>query len=519
MKRFLLFVTVAFVSVLPVLSQQDPVLMRVGDKEVTRSEFEYLFNKTNSFTPLEKQDLNEGLTRYVDYKLKVAEAEALGLDTVLAFRLELAGCRRELGSSFLMNEMVDEPVLRQLYDRYKTKWQKGQVRIRQIYKKIPQNASTPELQKVENRMDSLNSVLANNPSIDFIRLVQQFSDDKNETLINWLETPEEFEDVVFSLKKGEISKPFYTSAGLHIVMVTAVEDVKSFQEMEADMKKRFIKRYGVDKLKNTFIEKLKTAYNYVPDNAGVSELISSGKTVKVLFTLDGRPYSGLDFERFSENNPHDVRKQFDNFVVKSVLDYEDSRLEIKYPNFRMLMQEYRDGILLFEVSNREVWEKALHDQKGLEAYFNSHKKEYSWGMPKFKGVVLHCTSKKVTRQAKRLVKNLPMEYWSDIIQEYFNSGDRRLVKIEEGVYAQGENVYVDKIVFKKGRFTPPKSHPHTIALGNKLKAPENYEEVLEPLMNDYQNYLESVWISQLHRKFKVEINEEVLKTVNNHSSN
>ena len=86
------------------------------------------------------------------------------------------------------------------------------------------------------------------------------------------------------------------------------------------------------------------------------------------FTLDNHTYTGADFKRFAASYPRSLKMQLEAFTVKSVLDYENSRLEEKYPAFRLLMQEYKEGMLLFEISNREVWERAVADEAGQAAY-------------------------------------------------------------------------------------------------------------------------------------------------------
>lgn len=116
----------------------------------------------------------------------------------------------------------------------------------------------------------------------------------------------------------------------------------------------------------------------------MDELLSKGQTDKRLFTLDGREYTGKMFAAFAASHPQGVQRQLKGFIMKSVLDYEYSRLEDKYPEFRMLMQEYRNGMLLFEISNREIWERVPSDEVGLAAYFEKHHSDYHWKVPVIK---------------------------------------------------------------------------------------------------------------------------------------
>ena len=207
----------------------------------------------------------------------------------------------------------------------------------------------------------------------------------------------------------------------------------------------------------------------------------------------------------------------DKYIDKEVLAYEDSKLEKKYPDFGHLMQEYRDGILLFEISNRQVWDKASKDEEGLDKFFKQNKSNYAWDAPRFRGIILHSSDESVLKEAKKLTKKNPEDEWSNVIRKAFNNDSVTVVKITKGLYAKGDNKYVDKLVFKSGSFEPMKDYPYTATYGKLLKkGPETYKDVRGPVTADYQNYLETAWIKELRDKYSVEIDQEVLKTVNNH---
>ena len=473
MKRNLVLLVTCLLG-LSAVAQQDPVLMRINGKDVTRSEFEYIYNKNNSLNEQESKTLDEYVDLFVNFKLKVAAAEAAGIDTTRTFREELEGYRRQLAKSYLTDEEAEEAYVRQFYDEMKAKSRAGYVQVMHIFKYLPQTVSKSYL---------------------------------NET--------EVFEDVVFSLNKGEISKPFFTPQGMHITKVLDTKELPSFEEIKGEIARRLARKFGVDKGTESMVEKLKKEYNYQVDDEGMKELLSKGETDKTLFTLDNHSYTGLDFKSFATSFPRGLKTQVDAFVLKTVLDYENGRLEQKYPAFRLLMQEYKEGMLLFEISNREVWERAVADEPGQIAYFTSHKSNYKWKEPRYKGVVVHCADKKMAKQIKKLIRKLPEEVWTDTIAKTFNDSVE-VVKVEGGVFAKGDNKYVDKLVFKTGSFDSLESYPFTTVFGEKRKGPDSYTEVRGPLAADYQNFLDSLWIKRLREESKVEINQEVLKTVNNH---
>ena len=501
---------------LSAFAQEDPVLMRINGKDITRSEFEYIYNKNNSLNELEAKSLNEYVDLFINFKLKVAAAEAAGIDTTRAFREELNGYRRQLAKSYLTDEEADEAYARQFYDKMKADSRAGHVQVMHIFKYLPQTSPKSLVSETEARMDSLYQVLSANPDADFASYVSQFSDDKNPFWVGFLQTPEEFEDVVFSMKSGEISKPFFTPQGMHIVKVLDRKELAPFAEIKEEISRRLARKFGIDKGTEALVEKLKGEYNYHPNNEALQELQAKGETEKPLFTLDNHTYTGADFKRFAASYPRSLKMQLEAFTVKSVLDYENSRLEEKYPAFRLLMQEYKEGMLLFEISNREVWERAVADEAGQAAYFTSHKSDYNYKEPRYKGVVVHCADKKMAKEIKKLIKKLPEKVWADTIAKTYNDSVAEIVKVEEGLFAKGDNKYVDKLVFKTGSFEPLESYPFTTVFGEKRKGPDSYTEVRGPLAADYQNFLESLWVKRLRDESKVEINQEVLKTVNNH---
>lgn len=515
MKIFFLSFALSILSIY-VMGQQDPVLMRINNKEITRSEFEYSYNKNRSFSGSEHKKMDEYVSLFVDFKLKVAAAERFRIDTTRAFRDELAGYRRQLAKSYLTDEIAEDEYANEVYEKMKKNSRAGQVLVAQIFKYLPQNASAQELRSTQFLMDSIYDVLAKDPQVDFAKYVTQYSDETKPFWVGWLQMPEEFERVVFSMGKNELSKPFFTPKGLHLVKVLETRDIPPFKEVRSEILRRLTRQYGEDKGAEALAEKLKMEYHYVSREENIQELYTRGKTDKILFTIDERVYTGGDFERFAEGYPQEIRKQLSHFVTKSMLDYENERLEMKYPDFRYLMQEYRDGILLFEISNREIWEPASNDEVGLKTFFKTHKENYFWEKPRYKGLVLHSVNNKITKKAKKLVRKLPYEQWSDVILKTFNRASTPEIKLEQGVFVEGSNKYVDKIIFKKGDFVPLEAFPYTIVIGEKVKGPDSYNDVKGPLIVDYQEYLGSLWIEYLRAKGKVEINQEVLKTVNNH---
>lgn len=513
----LIFTFALLCAAISASAQHDPVLMRINGKEILRSEFEHAYNTNNALAGKGQKHLHDYVERFVDSKLKVAAAEAAGLDMIRTFREELDDYRRRLIESYLTDKEAADRAARQYYDKMKSHQRAGQVRVQHIFKYLPQNISSNSLRAMEFKMDSIYKTLsADKASAGFSACAESFSDEKKPFWVGRLQMPAEFEDVAFNLQIGEISRPFFTPQGIHIVKVLERREGLPFEEVKNEIVRRQTRRYGLDKGTQELVERLKKEYHYTPDQAGMDELLSKGKTTRPLFTLDGKPYGGEAFARFAVAHPEGVRRQLDGFVMKSILDYENSRLELKHPEFRQLMQERRDGMLLAAITAREIGGRSLTDEAGLKSYFEAHRSDYNWKEPHYKGIVLHCTTKRVAKQVRKFLKQIPEEEWMDAIRLTFNAGSAPKVQAEQGLFAPGDNIYVDDLVFKGKDASPMVSFPFTAVLGKKQKGPDSYQEVRDTLAADYQTHLEARWTTSLRAAGKVEIDQEVLKTVNNH---
>ena len=495
-------------------AQQSPTLVRINGKQVSLSEFEQACRENAVLSALKQRPLKERVDRFVDFKLKVAAAEALGLDTLPEFRNRMEAYRNGLAQTYLTDEEAAEHAAREAYSRMKVRGCAERIRVSHIYCHLPQNVSRLALRRAEQRMDSIYRALQGGTS--FAECVSRFSDEKEPFWVSRLQMPTEFEDSVRLLACGQFSRPFYTPLGLHIVKVLEREEMPPFDEVKERTACEQTRRYASDCGSAARVESLKEKYGYAPDEAGMDELCHRGHTDRTLFTLDGKPYTGADFALFAAAYPGGVRTQLRNFVAKSVLDYANLRLEQAHPELCGQLQEYRDSMLAHEISEREMHGKHRWNDEALQAYYEEHRPNYYWENVRYKGIVIHGVTKRVAKRARKFLKNLPEEEWLDAIRLTFNADGQSQVVAEQGVFASGDNPYVDELVFGKSEAAVMESHPYTVVLGEKVKGPDNYQDVYDRLVADYQSDLEKRWLSKLRAASKVEINQEVLKTVNNH---
>ena len=208
-----------------------------------------------------------------------------------------------------------------------------------------------------------------------------------------------------------------------------------------------------------------------------------------------------------------IDEKLNEFIEKELLAYEDSQLEKKYDDFRLLMNEYHDGILLFEVSNEEVWEKASKDTAGLAAFFKKNKENYTWDKPHFKGRVVQCKNEEALQAAKNIIASQPQDSIDKQLRLLNDSVVN--IKIDKGLYVQGDNKFVDHYIFAStDEFEPDAKFPYVEVAGKMLNdTPEEYTDVRGLVTADYQEYLEKEWIVHLRNKYPVKINQKVLKKI------
>jgi len=194
-------------------------------------------------------------------------------------------------------------------------------------------------------------------------------------------------------------------------------------------------------------------------------------------------------------------------------DLSANDMEMKY-----LIQEYHDGLLLYEVSNQHVWEKASKDEAGLAQFFKKNKKKYAWSEPRYKGMAYHVKEQSDVQAVKNCVKKLAFDKWAEKLRTTFNGDSVIRIRVEKGIFKKGDNALIDSVVFKKDTtVTHLKDYPIDAVYGWMLKkGPEDYTDVRGLVVSDYQEMLEKEWVAGLRRKYTFTVNKDVLQTVNKH---
>lgn len=350
----------------------------------------------------------------------------------------------------------------------------------------------------------------------------------------------EFENTLFGLQDNEISEPFKTQYGWHIINRGMSRGTADLANIREDVMKNINRSEYRQLINKGFVDKLRRDYGAIVNDEALNELnnswieadgndsifkIYTAGMNDVLCTIDGKDYTQQEFIEYIGQNPFAVsgrrseyiREKYDMFEEKILRALEDGNLENKYPDFKNLMREYHDGIMLFEVSLREVWDRATQDTVGLTNYFKQHKKEYTWDSPRYKGYVIYAKDKKTAKAAKKIIQNANPDSVMSYINARINNDSVKLVRIERGIWKEGENQVVDKLGFKnkKVNHTASEEFPVEIVVGKKLKSPQEYTDERGKVINDYQDELEKQWIKNLHAQYEVVVDPEVLEAIKN----
>ena len=366
----------------------DPIIMTVAGTPVPRSEFEYSYNKNNTDGVIDKKTIEEYVDLFVNYKLKVQAALDARIDTTQEFRSEFAQYRdQQLLPSFVTDEdMLAEA--HKVYDETKKDiGPDGLIQPAHILLKLSQKATDAQQKEAKQRIDSIYQALKN--GANFEELVKKYSQDPGSArrggVVGWVaknQTVKEFEDAAFALQPGDMSQPVQTPYGWHIILMKERKDFEPF-----DYHKENILKYL--------------------EQRGIRNSISDRKIAEIVKNSNG----ALTKERVMEQRADSL----------SAVDL----------SMRYLIKEYHDGLLLYEISNANVWDKAAKDEQALERYFKKNKAKYKWDEPRFKGMAYHVKVQSDVKAVANCVKKLKFEDWNEALRKTFNNDSIISIRVEK----------------------------------------------------------------------------------------
>jgi len=650
MKKKLILMTLFLTLQLVSNAQKDPVIMKIDDISVKKSEFLQIYLKNNPDPKFDKASLDEYMELFQKFKLKVIEAEQLGYDTIPKLKKELEGYRRQLAQPYLVDQQKNEELVKEAYDRtknevrashilvrvestatpadtlaaynrimaLKTRIEKGEdfatvakgkngsddpsvvnnggdlgyfnafqmvysfedmayntnvgsisnpfrtrfgyhilkvtdkrpargtIKVAHIMVSAPKTASEEEVANASKKINEIYVKLNNGEN--FEALAKEFSDDPSSNQKGG-ELPAfgsgtttrmvpVFEDAAFAIKKdGDYSAPIKTDYGFHIIKRISWTDVKPLEDMKKELQTKVNRDDRAKKTQDSFVNKLKKSYKYKDLSAeNIQWFIQNMDTTyfdgtwnanklttdKVLFTIDGKEFKQQQFAIYLENNYRSVKKespenivkqQYKNWEKEAILNLEESKLIAKYPDYKALLTEYHDGILLYEIMSEKVWNKAIKDTTGLKNFFETNRNNYAWNK-RLDAVVYICNSQDIAINVFGMIQNdtINSKHVIDIINKESTlplSVKTNKFDIEQTNFLNGRNL-------QKGANAPYEFDGkfYVVKVTEVLEPrTKEFSEAKGMATSDYQNFLEKQWLEELNKKHKVEINYQNLYAV------
>lgn len=621
---------------------KNDVLFTVDDEPVMASEFLRVYNKNLDLVKDESQkDIDAYLELFINYQLKVKEAKRLELDKDAKYIREFSNYKSQLTKNYMSDSKVTETLVKEAYDRSTIDIEASHILIRldenekdttQVYNRLLElrnrvlkegyasvqkdvhdgktvyaenlgyfstfkmvyafetaayNTKVGEVSmpfrtrfgyhivNVTNKRPSLGEVTVAHIMVakdqkdsllvpekrikeiykkfqqgeKFESLAKQFSDDKSSSGKGGLLTPftggqlgsPEFEDMAFSLKtKDEVSEPFKTDFGWHIIKLIGKKDVQPYEEVKSTFENK-VKRDSRSRLINTALANQLNDKYKVEDNQDAlsyfegiitDDFFKQGWTVptdlekdKAFMTIGKKTITYDEFSKYVFKNQRNYvnKKTSPNAVIngiyskykeEQIIQYHRDNLEFENEDFAHVLKEYRDGLLLFDLMEKQVWNAGSKDTVGLKNFYENHKNDYSWN-DRVDAVILSSASEKMINKA---IKSLHKGKTVEAIETDLNKNDTQNIISTNGVFEQGSLELPENFEFKKGisnRYMHNDAY-HVVIVNSLLpKGPKTLEEARGKVVSDYQNKIENDWITSLKERYSVKVKNKVLKKIKN----
>ncbi len=647
MKKVLLGILLSISFIGTAQKATKDVLFTINKTPYYTDEFVRVYNKNLDLVKDESQkDLDQYLDLYVGYKLKIQKANRLGLQNGEAYKTELQSYRTQLAKTYITDSKVTEELVAEGYQRglkeirashilitvdenaspedtlkaykkiseirakavagedfanlamqysqdpsakdnkgdlgyfssfrmvypfenaafntkvgqvskpFRTKFgyhimkvndirdNRGEITVEHIMLLNPESGYAAEKEKVKAKIMEIYKKLQQGEN--FEELAKQFSEDKSSAakggLLNQFGsgqlTSEEFENAAFALKNNnEISAPFESKFGWHIVKLIEKHPLKTLDESRAELEAKVGKDDRSRLVTESINEKLRAKYNIKRDDKLYNSIVSAvtakdgtyafpksmDKFKGPLFKIQDSIVSGEAFL----SNLRVIQKQgkvmakpmskwvannYEIFVDQKLNEYYNAHLEEDFPEFGAIMDEYRDGLLLFDLMEKEIWDKSKTDTLGLESFYQSRKANYLWKKRADVLIVSSTKMKEIKDARKMLKKNASAED----IKKKFNTAEKVDVMTNAGVFEEGSETLPKSMKFTTGvsDVFQDGDYYYVVKIDKVLPAGiKTLDECRGKCVNDYQQYLEQGWVDKLKTEFSVKVNQDVFAKV------
>lgn len=421
----------------------------------------------------------------------------------------------------------------------------GSVQAAHIFLQLPFDASAEDEAAMKQKADNIYKELMAQDGKNWNEMVKQYTDDKgtisrNGALSSFTVSRivPEFIEACKSLEIDQIAKPVRTNYGYHIIKLLSKSGVGSFDKESKGLSERIEKDQRSKKSEEVVLKQVKSEYKFKQNDKNLEAFLATiDSTIlnkayepaanvdldATLFSMEGNPTKVKDFVAYIKENmtmqkyvtPATYGYQlYENFRNTTILDYADAHLEDKYPEFKALVKEYKDGIMLFDLMDREVWDKAVKDTVGLKEFHERHAAKYMWG-DRVQASIITVTRPESLPKVKAL---LDSGIELDSLRDTFKRDSINYAFVRKGYYQRGDNQYVDQTEWKVGvRNEIPSTvdQSTTIVCIREVRKPEpkTLKEARGLVTSDYQVELEQKWVQSLKERYPVKINEKVLDKV------
>ena len=421
----------------------------------------------------------------------------------------------------------------------------GSVQAAHIFLQLPFDASAEDEAAMKLKANNIYNELMAQDGKNWNEMVKQYSDDKGTIARNGALSSftvsrivPEFIEACKSLEIDQIAKPVRTNYGYHIIKLLSKSGVSSFEKESKGLSERIEKDQRSKKSEEVVLKQVKSEYKFKQNDKNLETFLATiDSTIlrkayepstdvdlnATLFSLEGNPTKVKDFVAYIKKNmttqkyvtPATYAYQlYENFRNETILDYADVHLEDKYPEFKALVQEYKDGIMLFDLMDREVWNKAVKDTVGLKEFHERNAAKYMWG-DRVQASIITVTRPESLPKVKAL---LDSGIELDSLRSAIQRDSIGYAFVRKGYYQKGDNQYVDQTEWKVGvRNEIPSTvdQSTTIVCIREVRKPEpkTLKEARGLVTSDYQVELEQKWVQSLKERYPVKVNEKVLDKV------
>ena len=423
----------------------------------------------------------------------------------------------------------------------------GTIQAAHIFLQLPFNAPKEDVEAMQQKADNIYKQLMEQDGKNWNEMVAQYSDDKGTVsrhgaLSNFTVSRivPEFIEVCKSLDINEIGKPVRTNYGYHIIKLLGKSGVGSFEKESKGLSERIEKDMRSKKSEEVVLKQVKSEYKFKQNDKNLEAFLATVDSTilraayepaanadlnATLFTIEGKPTKVSDFVGYIKENmkmqkyvtPATYAYQlYETFSNTTIMDYADAHLEEKYPEFKELVQEYKDGIMLFDLMDREVWDKAVKDTTGLKEFHERNASKYMWGNRAYATIITVTREESLPKVKALLDSGIELDSLRSAIQR----DSIKYAFVRRGYYQKGDNQFVDQTEWKVGvrnEIASTVDQSTTIVCIRELRNPEpkTLKEARGLVTSDYQVELEKNWVQSLKERYPVKINEKVLDKVRN----